>query len=217
VMVLGEEASSEATSHISEVESRDSHDPETLFILDSIVQRLKPRDAHHVRDMITERARTSGALFISSALWWWIAISKGNEQVIGAAIPSSNIGAFDFETVSVIIPALVIGATLFTGVGRERGNATMTGIGGGLAVLAAFYILEPALMSYGELQGDALFASGRVLVLAVMVGFASHMMFDALLLQWVRASMLNMGVDVFPSPSGSETIEGHADEAPPYA
>jgi len=48
-----------------------------------------------------------------------------------------------------------------------------------------------------------------------MVGFASHMMFDALLLQWVRASMLNMGVDVLPS-SGADAIEGHADESPPY-
>ena len=217
MMVLGEEASSEATLAISDAESSDSHDPETLFILDSIVQRLKPRDAHHVRDMITDRARASGALFISSALWWWIAISKGKEQVTSSEIPPSNIGSFDFEVVSVIIPALVIAATLFTGVGRERGNATMTGIGGGLAVLAAFYILEPALMSYEDLQGDALFASARVLFLAVMVGFASHMMFDALLLQWVRASMLNMGVDVFPPNSRGETLQGHDDEVPPYA
>ena len=69
------------------------------------------------------------------------------------------------------------------------------------------------MMHFGELEGDALFATGRVLVLAVMVGFASHMMFDALLLQWVRASMLNMGVDVFPSV-GADPVEGHADESP---
>ena len=71
-------------------------------------------------------------------------------------------------------------------------------------------------MNYDLLEGDALFASGRVLVLAVMVGFASHMMFDALLLQWVRASMLNMGVEVFPSQN-EEAPESHADEAPPFA
>ena len=79
-----------------------------------------------------------------------------------------------------------------------------------------FYIIEPAMMNWEQLEGDALFATARVLVLAVMVGFASHMMFDALLLQWVRASMLNMGVDVFPS-SGTDAIEGHADESPPFA
>jgi len=215
-MVLGEDASLEAPEPQTNLDSDESHDPETLFILDSIVQRLKPRDAHHVRDMITERARTSGALFISSALWWWIAISEGGHEINDAQIPDSTLGSFDYVTVSLLIPALVAAATLFTGVGRERGNATMSQIGGGLGVLAAFYIIEPAMMSYGELEGDALFASGRVLVLAVMVGFASHMMFDALLLQWVRASMLNMGVDVFPS-SGIDTPEGHADEAPPYA
>jgi hypothetical protein len=215
-MVLGEDASPEAPEPQTNLDSDESHDPETLFILDSIVQRLKPRDAHHVRDMITERARTSGALFISSALWWWIAISEGGQEINDAQIPNSTLGSFDYVTVSLLIPALVAAATLFTGIGRERGNATMSQIGGGLGVLAAFYIIEPATMSYGELEGDALFASGRVLVLAVMVGFASHMMFDALLLQWVRASMLNMGVDVFPS-SGTDPLEGHADEAPPYA
>ena len=215
-MVLGEDASPEAPEPQTNLDSDESHDPETLFILDSIVQRLKPRDAHHVRDMITERARTSGALFISSALWWWIAISEGGHEINDAQIPDSTLGSFDYVTVSLLIPALVAAATLFTGIGRERGNATMSQIGGGLGVLAAFYIIEPAMMSYGELEGDALFASGRVLVLAVMVGFASHMMFDALLLQWVRASMLNMGVDVFPS-SGTDTPEGHAAEAPPYA
>jgi hypothetical protein len=215
-MVLGEDASLEASEPQTALDSGESHDPETLFILDSIVQRLKPRDAHHVRDMITERARTSGALFISSALWWWIAISEGAKQVNDSQIPDSTLGSFDYVTVSLLIPAIVFAATLFTGIGRERGNATMSQIGGGLGVLAAFYIIEPAMMSYGELEGDALFASGRVFVLAVMVGFASHMMFDALLLQWVRASMLNMGVDVFPS-SGAEPMEGHADEAPPFA
>ena len=78
-MVLGEDASPEASEQKTAQDQGDSHDPETLFILDSIVQRPKPRDAHHVRDMITERGRTSGALFLSSALWWWITISKGSE------------------------------------------------------------------------------------------------------------------------------------------
>ena len=215
-MVLGEDASPEASEQKTAQDQGDPHDPETLFILDSIVQRLKPRDAHHVRDMITERGRTSGALFLSSALWWWITISKGSEQVDDSLIPPSTLGSLDFETVSMIIPALVIAAILFTGIGRERGNATMSQIGGGLGVLAMFYIIEPAMMNWEQLEGDALFATARVLVLAVMVGFASHMMFDALLLQWVRASMLNMGVDVFPS-SGTDAIEGHADESPPFA
>ena len=97
-MTLGEDASLEVPEPQSTADPGESHDPETLFILDSIVQRLKPRDAHHVRDMITERARTSGALFISSALWWWIAISEGSDQVDDSLIPNSTLGSFDFGT-----------------------------------------------------------------------------------------------------------------------
>ena len=48
-MALGEDASLEAPEPQTATEPGESHDPETLFILDSIVQRLKPRDAHHVR------------------------------------------------------------------------------------------------------------------------------------------------------------------------
>ena len=216
-MVQGHNDSQDVTDANMPGDSKSENDPETLFILDSIVQRLKPRDAHHVRDMITQRARTSGALFISSALWWWIAVSKGSETIQESDnIPSSILGSFEFSTISLIVPLLVVVATLFTGIGRERGNATMSQIGGGLAVLAIFYIIEPVLMHFGDLGGDALFATGRVLVLAVMGGFASHMMFDALLLQWVRASMLNMGLEGFPSLE-TDSFEGQDDEDPPYA
>ena len=39
-MVLGEDASLESSESQTAQDSGDSHDPETLFILDSIVQRL---------------------------------------------------------------------------------------------------------------------------------------------------------------------------------
>ena len=48
----------------------------------------------------------------------------------------------------------------------------------------------------------------------VMVGFASRFMFDAMLLSWVRASMISMGVDVFHNGNPQST-EGHADEQQP--
>ena len=146
-MTDGDGGSLETSELHLPTDSGEQHDPETLFILDSIVQRLKPRDAHHVRDMITERARTSGALFISSALWWWIAINEGSEQINVPEMPNSTLGNLDFETVSAVVPALVIAATLFTGIGRERGNATLSQIGGGLGVLALFYISNKACQS----------------------------------------------------------------------
>ena len=216
-MVLGEDELQEGLQAQTPQESEQSHHPETLFILESIVQRLKAWDEHHVRDMITERWRISVALFISSLLFWWIAISKGSERMNDSEIPESLLGSFDFQSVSVIVPILVVAATLFTVVGREKGNTTLSQVGGGLAVLSLFYIIEPVLFGYNEVEGgNALFASGRLVILAVMVGFASHFMFDAMLLQWVRASMLNMGIEVFPT-SSEQSFEGHADEAPPYA
>ena len=217
MMVLGEDELQEGPQGQTSQPSEQSHHPETLFILESIVQRLKPRDAHHVRDMITERGRISGALFISSLLFWWIAISKGSERMNDSEIPDSLLGSFDIQSVSLIVPLLVVAATLFTVVGREKGNATLSQVGGGLAVLSLFYIVEPVLFNYNEVDsGNALFASGRLIILAVMVGFASRFMFDAMLLQWVRASMLNMGIEVFP-PTSDQSFEGQADEAPPYA
>jgi hypothetical protein len=102
-------------------------------------------------------------------------------------------------------------------IGREKGNATLSQAGGLLVVLALFYIVEPVLLNFSEIElGQAMFASGRLLMLAIMVGFASRFMFDAMLLQWVRASMLSMGSEAFPSAE-EQTFESQADEAPPYA
>ncbi len=216
-MVLGEETSEENASGqlLSDVEP--ANDPETLFILESIVQRLQPKDTHHVRDMITQRGWISGALFMSSALFWWIAVKKGAAKLDDAEIPVSLIGAFDFEALSLIVPSLVLAATLVMVVGREKGNANFSQAGGLLVVLALFYIVEPVLLHFDDIGLDtALFASGRLVLIAIMIHFASRFMFDAMLLQWVRASMLSMGVNVFPAAE-EPSYEGQADEEPPYA
>ena len=216
-MVLGDDALEEGPSGQVQADVEPANDPETLFILESIVQRLEPRDSHHVRDMITQRGWISGALFMSSALFWWIAVNKGAAKVNDAEIPTSLIGAFDFGALSLIVPTLVLAATLVMVIGREKGNATLSQAGGLLVVLALFYIIEPVLLHFDDIGlSTALFASGRLLLLAVMIHFASRFMFDAMLLQWVRASMLNMGVDVFPA-SEEAAYEGQADEESPYA
>ena len=211
-MVLGEDTLEESTTTQVAPDAESPNDPETLLILESIVQRMKPRDSHHVREMITQRGWISGALFMSSALF-----KQGSERMNDDGIPVSLIGAFDFSSLSLIIPSLVLVATLVMVVGREKGNASLSQAGGVLVVLALFYIIEPVLLNFGDIEfGTTMFASGRLLMLAIMVGFASRFMFDAMLLQWVRASMLNMGVDVFPAAE-STSFEGQDDEGPPYA
>jgi hypothetical protein len=214
-MALGEDAIEEPDSEIVSTSGNGRNDAETLLILESIVQRLKPRDSHHVRDMITQRGWISGALFMASLLFWWISVKKGTEGISDSEIPLSLIGAFSFETLSVLVPSLVVLATLVMVVGREKGNANLSQIGGFLVILALFYIAEPILLNSSELGAQkSLFASGRLLMIAVMVGFASRFMFDAMLLSWVRASMISMGVDVFHN-GNSQSQEGHADEQQP--
>ena len=214
-MALGEDAIEEPDSEIVSTSGNGRNDAETLLILESIVQRLKPRDSHHVRDMITQRGWISGALFMASLLFWWISVKKGTEGISDSEIPLSLIGAFSFETLSVLVPSLVVLAALVMVVGREKGNANLSQIGGFLVILALFYIAEPILLNSSVLGAHkALFASGRLLMIAVMVGFASRFMFDAMLLSWVRASMISMGVDVFHN-GNSQSQEGHADEQQP--
>ena len=49
-----------------------------------------------------------------------------------------------------------------------------------------------------------------------MIHFASRFMFDAMLLQWVRASMLSMEIDVLPnSDYNSEHLTNQIDEEIP--
>ena len=88
-------------------------------------------------------------------------------------------------------------ATLVMILGREKGNATISNLGGLLIVLGIFYILEPLILNFEELGAEsAIFASGRLFGLATMIFLSSKFFFDALLLQWVSSSMVNMGIDV---------------------
>ena len=101
-------------------------------------------------------------------------------------------------------------------IGREKGQAYLSQAGGLLVVLALFYIFEPLIL-HTEIDGEtAILASGRLLSLAIMIHFASRFMFDAMLLQWVRASMLSMEIDVFPnSDHNSEHLTNQIDEEIP--
>ena len=69
------------------------------------------------------------------------------------------------------------------------------------------------ILSGGE---SAAFATGRLLTLSVMVYLGSKFFFDALLLQWVSSSMLNMDVNISASYENLD-VEGHTDEENPYA
>ena len=101
-MAMGEDIGDELLQSNSGVSNNHSPDGQTLLIMDSIIQRLKPKDSHHVREMINQRGLMSGALMMTSALFWWISIKKGGNTVNDSNIPASMIGQFEFEMLSLI-------------------------------------------------------------------------------------------------------------------
>ncbi len=219
-MVLGDDSLDEviqAPDNVATVnEVDDATSAYNMEMMESIVQRLKPEDRHQIRDMISERGRTSGALGIAALLFWWLAIHNGGDTLGDSNLPNSMIGDFSFYRLSLLVPALALVATILLTMGREKGQSLPSNAGGVLAVLAAFFILEPVGRSLlmGNLDtDDAMFATGRLAILAVLIHLATKMQVDSILLEWVRGSMMSMDIDV--TPEQETPIESQADEAPP--
>ena len=220
-MVLGDDALDEAASASAPAaeaaEIEDSPTAYNLEMMESILQRLQPNDRHQIRDMISDRGRMSGALGIACLLFWWVAVHMGGDSLDDSDLPISLIGDFGFYQLSLVVPALILVATIMLSMGREKGQASTSNAGGVLAVLAIFFIIEP--LGRMTLQGDldtqaATTASGRLAIIALLIHFSTKMMIDSLLLEWVRTATMNMDIDLFPNQQVSE-LESHADEAPP--
>tara|TARA_B000000609_G_C24114160_1_gene315718 strand:- start:307 stop:975 length:669 start_codon:yes stop_codon:yes gene_type:complete len=222
-MVLGDDSSDrvENTSQqgIAAAAKEELPTNDALELMESILQRLKPKDRHEIRDMITNRGWLSGVLLMMSGLFWWIAVQKGSDALNNGDIPNSLLGDFDFSMLAKMVPIVVFFATVVWSVGRERGHASMSNLGGLLVVPAVYYILEP--LGFAILTNDvdtqtALFASLRLFALAIMIHYSAKLFIDAWLLQWVRLQMMNMPVDLIPEFNQS-TDMGQADEVGPSA
>lgn len=198
----------------------DSMNQSSLEMMESIIQRLQPQNRHDIRDMIFQRGRISGAMLIMAILLWWISVEKGSDRLGDSLIPVSQMGGFEFSELSIIVPGIALLATLVMSIGREQGNAILSNLAGILVILAIFYILEPfgnLALNIGEMKfQNAISASGRLSMLAILLHFSMKFFFDALLLQWVRTWLLSNDVDIFPSQN-TTTYEGHADEESPLA
>ena len=220
-MVLGGDALDEAASASAPAAEaagiEDSPTAYNLEMMESILQRLQPNDRHQIRDMISDRGRMSGALGVACLLFWWVAVHMGGDSLDDPDLPLSLIGDFRFYQLSLVVPALILVATIMLSMGREKGQASTSNAGGVLAVLAIFFIIEP--LGRMTLQGDldaqtATTASGRLAIIALLIHFSTKLMIDSLLLEWVRTATMNMDIDLFPNQQVSE-LESHADEAPP--
>ena len=219
-MVLGGDALDEAASASAPAAEaagiEDSPTAYNLEMMESILQRLQPNDRHQIRDMISDRGRMSGALGVACLLFWWVAVHMGGDSLDDPDLPISLIGDFRFYQLSLVVPALILVATIMLSMGREKGQASTSNAGGVLAVLAIFFIIEPLGVAWmGDLDAQtATTASGRLAIIALLIHFSTKMMIDSLLLEWVRTATMNMDIDLFPNQQVSE-LESHADEAPP--
>ena len=99
-MVMGDDSPDEviqaADTAAAVTEADDATSAYNVEMMESIVQRLKPEDRHQIRAMISERARTSGALGVASLLFWWLAIHNGADTLGDSDLPNSMIGDFTF-------------------------------------------------------------------------------------------------------------------------
>ena len=222
-MVMGEEPNDRgeipSQQGIAAAAKEELPSNDALELMESILQRLKPKDRHEIRDMITNRGWLSGVLLMMSGLFWWIAVQKGSDALNNGDIPDSLLGDFDFSMLAKMVPIVVFFATVVWSVGRERGHASMSNLGGLLVVPAVYYILEPlgfALLTNDIDTQTALFASLRLFALATMIHYSAKLFIDAWLLQWVRLQMMNMPVDLIPEFNQS-TDMGQADEVGPSA
>ena len=222
-MVMGEEPNDRgeipSQQGIAAAAKEELPSNDALELMESILQRLKPKDRHEIRDMITNRGWLSGVLLMMSGLFWWIAVQKGSEALNNAEVPDSLLGDFDYSMLAKMVPVVVFFATVVWSVGRERGHASMSNLGGLLVVIAVYYILEPlgfALLTNDVDTQTATFASLRLLALAIMIHYSAKLFIDAWLLQWVRLQMINMPVDLIPEFSESSDM-GQADEVGPSA
>lgn len=220
-MVLGDDSLEEAPSAnalaATAAETIDAPSAYNVEMMESIVQRLRPEDRHQIRDMISERGRTSGALGIACFLFWWVAVSQGGESLGDSDLPTSMIGDFNYYRLTLVVPAITLVATILLTMGREKGQSLTSNAGGALAVLALFLVLEPLgrMTLLGDLDTQAaLTASGRLAIIATLIHLSTKMAVDSILLEWVRGSMMSMDIDVLTERQDS-VIEGHADEAPP--
>ena len=221
-MVMGDQGSEEPLNahmgNMNQSSGPDGPTSESLELMESIIQRLQPSDRHDIWEMISFRGLVSGALASMTAVFWWISVDKGGSSLGDADIPISLIGEFTFREISIIIPVLALMATFIMSVGRETGNAILNNIGGILIVIIMFYILEPlgnAIMGPEIEMQVAIFASGRLVAMAIMVGMATTFFWDAILLQWVRSTMMNMGVDLFPQTTIQDNPIVNEEGTPP--
>ena len=196
--------------------------PANLELADSVLNRLEPKDRHEMGQMIHSRSVMGGVLFTVVGIFWWLTVS-----VIGNSLgdtdpdlPVSMIFNLGFFYVSLLIPLLVIVATVLLMHSRERSSWQSGLIGGILLIIALYFTLEPLgwIVFTGQGSPSMALQSLRIGALAIMVHFASHMLLDAILLSWVQKMLQSFPLElstIEPLLIGQGDFDKDEEEASP--
>lgn len=177
-------------------------DANNLKLADSVLTRLAPKDRHEMGQMIHSRSVMAGILFAAVGIFWWLTVSVVGNSLgdNNPDLPQSMILSLDFFQVSLLIPILVLIATILLMHSRERSSWQSGTLGGIMLIIALYFTLEPVGWIIFTDQGSPsmVLQSLRIGALAVMVHYSTHMLLDAILLSWVQKMLQNFSIDMAP-------------------
>lgn len=195
------DGNSDAESRIEVIDnSGNLPHPSNLELADSVLNRLEPKDRHEMGQMIHSRSVMGGVLFAAVGIFWWLTVSVIGNKIgdTNPDLPASMIFNLGFFYVSLLIPLLVLVATVLLMHSRERSSWQSGLIGGVLLIIALYFTLEPLGWIVFSDQGSPsmVLQSLRIGALAIMVHFASHMLLDAILLSWVQKMLQSFPLEL---------------------
>ena len=174
---------------------------DNLELAESILQRLQPKDRHEMGQMIYSRSVASGVLLATIGIFWWLTISViGDRLGDEASNPNSMIWDLSFFQVSLTILALVFIASLALMHSRERSNWSSGAFGAILMIIALYFALEPIgwLVFTDKGEPSLIMQSMRLVALGVMMHYATQLLLDAILLDWVRKLLHAFPLEIAP-------------------
>jgi hypothetical protein len=184
---------------------------------------MQPKDRHEMGQMIHSRSVMGGILLAAVGIFWWLTVSVIGDTLGDAdsSLPNSMILNLDFFSVSLLIPILVLVATVLLMHSRERSSWQSGATGGVLLIMALYFTLEPIgwLVFTDSGQPSMILQSLRIGALGVMVHFATHLLLDAILLSWVQKLLQTFPLDIAPLDEPLQLTSGDfeksEEEVPP--
>lgn len=167
--------------------------------------------------MIHSRSVMGGILLAAVGIFWWLTVSVIGDTLgdADANLPNSMILNLDFFAVSLLIPALVLIATVLLMHSRERSSWQSGATGGILLIMALYFTLEPIgwLVFTDSGQPSMILQSLRIGALGIMVHFATHLLLDAILLSWVQKLLQTFPLDIAPLDDPLQLTAGDFENA----